>query len=450
MKTNNPIIDNVIEAQTTAVNTWIDSAKKFQSALASGHFITESQAIYKEMMEKQTALFGGVQPNSFFGQTKPEEFFKNWYTQQMAGVKQATDFSQSMYNSFANYGKNASDYTTNFTNTNNAWTSIYNSWMNAIQTTYDTFSKNMNNPLHADVFKTMFEGNQTYLNVQELFQPMIKALQNADFSADTWKNIYNTDHFKKTTEQLFSSFFSNASLKEVYENATKQVQQFFVNQNNLGKEYYTQLQNMSTQFPELFSGNAAQLKNLYTQFTSVFGKTFDPLLKLVNPGKEKENIEATIALMDKVAEYTIKQSELQLHLYKTTQTSMEAFVKETQDKYKNMQAGTYTVPTPNDLYNDWIKTNEQLLSELFATEEFSKAKAEALNLSMELKKQFEKQFEQAFVQYPVVFKSQMDEVYQTLHDLKKTVKDLQAKLALKNTPSSELFEEDKTAKPKKK
>jgi len=39
----------------------------------------------------------------------------------------------------------------------------------------------------------------------------------------------------------------------------------------------------------------------------------------------------------------------------------------------------------------------------------------------------EKQFENVFEQYPIAFKSELDEVYKTIHDLKKTVKELQTK-----------------------
>lgn len=454
MKTNNPIIDNMMDAQANAMNTWMDSAKKFQTAFANGNVMAEGQSIYKDMMEKQAAMFSGMNAtgaNPFMtGDTKPEEFFKNWYTQQMTGMKQMTDFNQSIYNSMINFGKNANDYNTSFSSMNNAWTNIFNSWMNTMNTSYDTFSKNINNPFNADMFKNMFEGGQMYAKVQEVFQPMMKAIQNQDFSMETWKNIYNTENYKKMTEQIFGSFFNNASLKDVYDNATKQVQNFFINQNGLGKEYFTQMQNMQANFPEMFSGNSEKMKELYANMNNVFGKTFEPLLKMVNPGKEKENVEATIALMDKVAEFSIKQSELQAHLYKTMQASMETLTEETKEKYKNMQAGSFTMPTATEMYNEWVKTNEKLFSELFATDEFSKVKGEALNLSMDVKKHFEKHFENVFEQFPIMFKSEMEEVYQTIHDLKKTVKELQTKLAMQNAASVELFDEEKAAKAKKK
>ncbi len=452
MKTNNPIIDTMMDAQANAMNAWMDSAKKFQSAFASGNVVAESQSFYKDMMEKQASLFSGMNghsANPFANEVKPEEFFKNWYNQQMSGLKQMTDFNQSIYNSMVNYGKNVNDYNTSFSTMNNAWTNIYNSWMNSMNTSYDVFAGNMKNPFNKDMFKNMFEGNQVYLKVQEMFQPMMTALKNADFSADTWKSIYSADHYKNMTEQMFGSFFNNNSLKEVFDTATKQMQNFFVNQNGLGKEYYAHMQNMSAQFPEMFSGNSEQMKELYSKMNNIFAKTFEPLLKLANPGKEKENVEATIELLDKVTEYSIKQSELQSQLYKTMQASMETLAKETQEKYKNMAAGTYTLPTAQEMYNEWIKTNEKTFSDLFATDEFSKVKADALTLTMEVKKHFQKQFENVFEQYPIAFKSEMEEVYKTIHDLKKTVKDLQTKLAMQNAASVELFEEEK-AKGKKK
>jgi polyhydroxyalkanoate synthesis regulator phasin len=102
------------------------------------------------------------------------------------------------------------------------------------------------------------------------------------------------------------------------------------------------------------------------------------------------------------------------------------------------------------MYNEWVKVNEQLFTELFATEEFSKVKAEALNLSMDVKKHFEHQFEHTFENYPIVFKSDVEEMQKTVYELKKQVKELQTKLAMQNAASVELFEDDKNSKNKKK
>lgn len=453
MKTNNPFIDNMIETQANAVSNFMDTTKKFQNAFASGNIMSEGQSIYKEWMEKNNTLFGGVQANvsqAFnINENKAEEFFKNWYNQQLNSIKQMTDFNQSIYNSFVNYGKSAGDYANSFTSMNNSWTNIYNTWIQTLNTTYDSLAKNMNNPFNKDMFKNVFEGSHFYVKSQEFFAPMLKAIQTGDFSTETWKNIYSADNYKKLTENMFSPFFQTNNMKETYDNAMKHVHDYFVNQQNMGKEFYAQFQSMSNQFPNFFSGNLEKMKEVYNHM-NVFGKTFEPLLKMVTPGKEKENIEETIALMDKVAEFSIKQSELQQHLYKTTQAALEKLAQQTQEKYKDIQSGNIAMPTANELYNEFVKINDQLFSELFASEEFSKVKGEALNIGMEVKKQFEKQFEGMFGQYPIVFRSEIEEVYQTVYDLKKQIKELQTKLAIQNASSVELFDDEKTSKSKKK
>jgi polyhydroxyalkanoate synthase subunit PhaE len=357
-----------------------------------------------------------------------------------------TDFNQSIYNSFANYGKPANEYVNNFATMNSAWTNMYNSWINTLNNTYDTFSKNLNTPFNKDIFKNMFESNQVYLKFQETFQPALKAIQSNDFSPETWKKIYDIENYKKVTETLFGNFFANVNMNEVYNNLNKQVQDFFANQNNLSKEYFAQIQSMKNEFPNLFSGNFEKIKELYGQVNNVFGKTFEPVLKLATPSKEKENVEAAIALMDKIAEYTIKQNELQYNLYTTTQKSMEIVAKQYAEKYKDVKPGE--LPNAQEVYNEWVKVSEKIFADLLATEEFSKIKSETISLGMDVKKQFEKQFENVFGNYPVVFRSEIEELYKTIYDLKKTVKDLQSKLTLNGIAVD--GEDDKSSKGKKK
>ena len=90
---------------------------------------------------------------------------------------------------------------------------------------------------------------------------------------------------------------------------------------------------MQTEFPGLFSGNFEKVKELYSQVNNVFGKTFEPVMKLTNPGKEKEQVEAAISLMDKVAEYSIKQNELQYNLMVSTQKSFETIAQPSQRQF---------------------------------------------------------------------------------------------------------------------
>ncbi|HXB39324.1 MAG TPA: poly(R)-hydroxyalkanoic acid synthase subunit PhaE [Bacteroidia bacterium] len=450
MKTN-PIFENLIEAQTQAVNNWVDSTKKFQSAFTSGSIPTEGQSIYKEWLDKQMNLFSGVQAN--FAKNgdgaKPEEFFKNWYNQQLEQVKKMTDFNQSLQTSFANFGKNPADYAANFSQANQAWTNIYNNWMGALNSTYDTFAKSMPNGVNKDSFKNFFEGTQSYLKLQEFWQPMFESFKGGNFNADTLKKMYQPDAYKQITEQLFNSFFHTSNMKDVFDASIKKIQDFFSNQNNLSKEYTAAFKNIANEYPQLVGGDFGKLSEMYKNANNVFAKSFEPVLKLAGAGKEKEAIEENIVLLDKIAEFSVKQAELQFHLYNTTQKAVETTSKKALEKFEKLSPEELKGQSFNEFYNEWVKTNESLFTDLFASEDFSKVKGELINVSMDVKKHFEKQFENVFNVYPVVFRSEVDELYQTIHDLKKQVKALETRLAVQGAASLS-FDDDKAAKAKKK
>lgn len=447
MKTTNPIIDNLVETQTNFVNNWMESAKKVQAAFASGSLAHEGQSLYKEFVDKQMGILKGSAGAFNNNENDPQEFFKNWFNQQANYAKQMADFTQSIGSSYQSFGKPAQDYMANFGQSNTAFTNIYNSWMNTLNSSYDSMSKNMNGAFNKDVFSNFMQGSQVYAKMQEVFQPMINAMQKGQFNADAFKNQFSADYYNDLAKQMMGGFYNHSSVKEVYDNGIKQLQDFFTNQNHMGKEYYAQMQNISKEFPQMFSGNTAEnLKEFYSKVNNVFSKTFEPLLKVVSPGKEKENAEEVIALMDKVAAYSIKQAELQSFLQTTTKESIEKIAQQYADKYSDPKAMTQ-VPSAEEMYNEWIKVNEKLFTELFASEEFSKVKGEALNLSMDVKKHFEKQFEGTFQNFPVAFKSEVEEMQKTIYDLKKQVKELQSKLSMQPVEASE---DDKSGKARKK
>ena len=446
MSTQNPFIDTMIDAQKKAVNNWMDSTKKFQEAFTGGKIQSEGQSIYNEWLEKQMSIFSGTQAE--FTKTngaseninKPEEFFKNWYNQQAGYIKQMTDFNQSIYNSYVNFGKHPNDYTTNFANMNNAWTSVYNSWMNSMNNAYEVMKKSIPDVSNQEMFKKFFEGNKVYAQLQEMWTPAYKAWQNNDFSMEKMKSLFEAEQYKKITEQLFSNFFAQPGMNDVFETATKNLQNYFINQNQLSKEYVAAFQNMAQQYPQLVSGDFAKVTELYNNMNNIFGKTFSPVLNLMTSAKEKESAEAVIALMDKTAEYSVKQAQLQKHFYVTGQKAMEEVSKSLAEKWKK---GMNETQSFQEFYNEWIKVNESAFTALYQSEEFSKLKSEVLSAGADVKRAFEKQFEQHFSVYPVVFRSEVEELHKTIYDLKKQVKALEVRLA-----DSSDTKEDKIGKKK--
>jgi len=449
MKTNNPILDSMLEAQANVLTNWMDSAKKMQTSFNSGNAMNEPQNVAKEWLDNQSAILNSFQQNSgnYFGvnnnQQNAPEFFKNWINTQMQYAKQMADFNQSIYSSLNNFGKPANDYVSGFMNSNNAWNNIYNSFMLTLNSSYDSLYQHLNNSFNKDIFSNFVQGNQVYTKMLEFFQPMVNAMQKGQFNMSDFSSYFKPEHYTQLSKQIFGEFYSGGPLKEFYDNGMKQVHNFFTNQNGLSKEYYTQVQNISKEFPKLFGDDFNKVKESYANLNNIFAKTFEPVLKLASPGKEKENVETTIALMDKVTEYALKQSELQFELQNTFRKSVEEVAKQYAEKFEKPETLT-KMPDVKELYEEWTKTNEKLFNDLFSSNEFASLKAEALNLTMDVKKHFEKQFETVYANYPVVMKSDVEELHKTVYDLKKQIKELQNKLNL--TEKVDLADEEKSSK----
>src|SRR5688572_11075682 len=125
------------------------------------------------------------------------------------------DFTQSLQNSFSNFGKPAQDYMANFGQSNTAFTNIYNSWLNTLNTSFDTLSKNMNGTFNKDVFSNFMQGSQVYAKMQEFFQPMANAMQKAQFNMDAFKNQFTAETYQNLAKQMFSGFYNESSMKDV-------------------------------------------------------------------------------------------------------------------------------------------------------------------------------------------------------------------------------------------
>ncbi|MFN5183216.1 MAG: poly(R)-hydroxyalkanoic acid synthase subunit PhaE [Bacteroidota bacterium] len=438
MKTNNPFIDNMFDAQTKAVNNWMDTSKKFQEAISGGNIQNEAPSIYKEWLEKQMNIFSGSQTNENHEGTnnqnavKPEEFFKSWYNFQNEQIKQMTEFNQKFYGGYMNFGGSGAEQFNDWTKINGSWTNVYTNWVNALNSTYDVMMKNMPNQDSKETFKKFFEGNKSYIQLKDFWSNVYKSWQNQELNNNYFNNFAFTDAYKGVSEKIFSQFFQSGDMKEFFDASMKNMNNYFSGNSDLYKQYTTAFQNMANEYPQLLSGDFSKLSDLFNQMKNVFEKSFAPVLNMMAPGKDKQKIENTIKLMDHVALYAVKQAQFQQLFYKTSHKSTEMVTRHVTEKFNS--ATTTESQSFNEFYNEWLKLNEAEFTKLYSSEEFSKLKSDMISISSDVKSLFEHQFQEYFSVYPLVFRSEMEELHKTIYDLKKQVKALEAKL---NSESSE-------------
>jgi hypothetical protein len=104
MNNSKELFETVMETQQKAMNSFVETANKFQEAMKSENPMEKSTEVYKNWWESQMAMFNNTtteqktenKVNETF--EKSEEFFKNMYTAQLDAFKKAADFNLGMYN----------------------------------------------------------------------------------------------------------------------------------------------------------------------------------------------------------------------------------------------------------------------------------------------------------------------------------------------------------------
>ena len=89
------------------------------------------------------------------------------------------------------------------------------------------------------------------------------------------------------------------------------------------------------------------------------------------------------------------------------------------------------------MYQEWLNISDKVFVSLFEGEEYSKLMAEVSSLQMKLRKDVEGQVEKMMVGIPVATRSEMDEMYKTIYDLKKQVRQLEKMLEIDGEVAAE-------------
>ena len=450
MNNTNEIFETIVETQKKTIDTLVDTTNKFQEAIKSGNPLEKSSEIYQNWWDTQLTILNnitnktksGVEENLHSTKSKTEDFYKNLYEQQIDAVKKAAEFNLNFFNTVSNLGKNTTETNESFNAVYGQWNTLFESWTKSLNTTFETLSKSMPSNLNTDLFQTTYNTNSLFLKLQDFYKPYFTAFKDNKFSVDSMKSLFDPAQYKTITEETFASFFKKNDLNTLIESNSKMIQDFFANQKNSTKEYQEFWTLFTSKFPHLFSNDLGKLNDVFTNVSTSYTELFAPAMKLVSNSKEKENIELLISTLDKSTTYNVKLAQIQYLLYTTGQKVAEEVGKHIVDKTQNQDVN-YTFQT---FFNEWVAINEKHYAVLFGTDEFSKLKAEVLTLSLEVKKNIEKQFETRIEHLPLVVKSEMTELYQTIHDLKKTIKSLEAKVNVAKTTTTTSATKTTTAK----
>ncbi len=467
-KTNSSknFFENMLETQQQVMDTLVENTKKITNgnaiindAIDKGtEFYKKSVNATKETLEKVAGTTNTAKEEVKNTAEKANEYFTNWYNQQNEWTKQMTEMNKNFMSSFTK-GENPfqnmmnamsqnpmqsmmnmfnQNPVQNFTNLFNPSSiqenmdkateqakAFYNQFQTILNNNYSEFTKNFQNGTLLDSYKGMFNMTDGFSKFYEMWMPMMKSINDKTFNMDVFTKNIDMDKYKEFMDKFFSfmpqqSQDYTARMKEMYTEAMKnggaQAKEMF---NNMKNSMQNMMPNM---FGNPFTTMLGNYNNLYGQMTSAVS----PFMKLMTPSNDTKTMNEWAEIMNSVNIYNIKNAELQHMIYQNGAKVMENIAESVMHKIENGE----DVNSMIKLYQEWLNTSDKMFVDLFETDEYSKLMAEVSSLQLRIKKAVEKQTEKVFENVPVATRSEMDEVYQIIYDLKKQVRQLQSMLEL--------------------
>lgn len=405
--TTKNMFETMAEMQKQAMETMTNAAK----TMASGTNMNMDSENFKKWYDSQMSWFNqinGEQNNMHNGM----EFFTNYMNKQNEMVKQWMETSKNMLPNMNNSFdmKNMSP---------DGMMNLFNTWKNTMNDSYVEMMKNFNNGETKNNFADMFNNSEMYMKTFQFFMPLMKSLNDKTFTPEMFKNMFNTEAYKDMMDKMFNmnpdmmkNFLDNTMMTSMKENMYKMMDN--------GKANFD---NMKANMGNMFNNNGMMdgMMNNYHQMYAQMQTSMAPLTKLFGNNPSMHNLELTKELMEMISAYQTKNNQMQYMMYTTGMKAMDEMAENLYAKVKNGE----DVREFAEVYKNWLNTNDKHFVQLFETPEYSKLMSEVSSLQLNLKGKIEKQMEKAMEKLPIVNRSEMDELYKTIQDLKKRINSLE-------------------------
>jgi hypothetical protein len=269
------------------------------------------------------------------------------------------------------------------------------------------------------VFENMMKNAAMYTNLYDMMQPFFQNMPKTGFDTETMKKMFDPTAYKTVIDQMFGFNPSN-NLTEVFEQTSKAYSNWMQQTRQMGDTMMQAFGKERDLMEGMMPSGNSYMAEMYRNMFNSFRQSMTPFFRIAKPGNEQEQLDSLFEMQENMVNYSLKQNEMQFLIY----TNAAKAWNQVQELLKNRATEGKEYNNFQEFYAEWAEVNEKIFIELFSTDQFSRLQGELLALGLDLKKGFESQMEAMFEPFPVVLKSQMDEVYKTNYELRKELRSL--------------------------
>jgi hypothetical protein len=457
------LVDLMIESQSNVVDQIVDTTKKLtkdipfvNETIDKGHkFYKDAAKSTSDLVEKSAEKLNDTATEMNKNNENVKTYFEQWFENQMNWAKTVYNTNNNFSNS--SFTPNPMDWMNNWQN----WSNQNNTyWMNMMNSTpfnqmmnnnnfYHGFQSKMNEGLQqwshytkqyldlmnssngdwwkpfanltaADSFKGMNQMNESLSKFYELWIPMFKNIQEKNFNLDTFKNLLSPEKYKEFIDKFFH--FMPDESKKMMEQFNQGFIQYMKHMSESGLNNYNAFKNQMQNNPWTNSNPFNQMMEMYSQWRTAMSEAVSPLSRLVEENSNVKQAKIWNDIYDQMVQFNIKNNELQFMMYQHGLKVMESVAEKVISKINKGES----IDSIIKIFQDWLITGDDVYTSLFQSDEYSKLMTEVSSLQLKIKQDVDKQMEKLyFIHLPVATRSEMDEVYKNIYDLKKMYRQME-------------------------
>lgn len=466
-ETNN-FLDTMVEAQKNLVNSAVENTKKFANGNAFvNETVEKGSEWYNNWLENQKAIFSKTteQATETANSAKANagnmtDFFQNWYNTQASWSKNLWETSQnfvkdatskatsanpmeqatSAYNNWMSQWNNmfsnmntANTWMNNMQQFNNmnpfnmdAWKSggndmnnIFNQWYQMLNNSFSEWQSHLQNGTTQDAFRNMLNSTEGFTRFYQIWAPMWKSIQDKTFNADMYKNMMSPAAYQEFMDKFFGFLPENS--RQFMQQLSTQMQSGAKQAMQQGVAGYNQFRGMFNNVPGFNPNDAfGSMLSGYQNMQQMMQNAVSPIAKMVTPNQYTKAAADWAEIADRTMVYNIKNAQLQYLMYAQGTKVMDGLAQNIINKLEQGEE----IKSVMALYQEWMNISDKSYVALFESDDYSQLMAETSALQLKLRKDMEGQMEKVLSHVPVATRTEMDEMYKTIYELKKEVRQL--------------------------
>jgi polyhydroxyalkanoate synthesis regulator phasin len=284
------------------------------------------------------------------------------------------------------------------------------------------FSSGMDSDALKETLSKTFGSTDAMRNLYDVWQRAMQTMPNQSFDDKTYKDFVAPEKIKQVIDQLFN--FDLGAITQMQEQAV----QFATAYQQFSKPWNAAMAANMDAIPQVAEGNPQALFKMFQNMAQAFNSRMGQVFNAPKVGKDREKTELMARFVESLSVYATCNIEYQQAMYKTGAEAMQEVMKTLAGKVQKGEMTAEEIQRFEPFFELWIDVNEKTFNKFFQTKEFSRLRNAVTDAGFTARKHYFAFMETQMADLPVALRSEMDDLYKIVYELRKQVKKLESQI----------------------